>query len=236
VKSAVVRRCLWVILGRSVDRSRLEVFPGVWLDHRRAVFIEEHGILAVADLHLGYAWAHRYNGQLLPLTKGDLLIERLQELCSSFQPQVIALLGDVIHEAVPVQEVARDVHQLLDLLSSVGLVRIVFGNHDKRLRSLLKGGFASDAGSNLRAGRFILTHGNENCAAAAEELVVMGHEHPAISLGDGVAAAKFPCFLVSKQLIVLPAFSLWASGTNIRSYPLMSHLARAASFSQAVAV
>jgi len=41
----------------------------------------------------------------------------------------------------------------------------------------------------------------------------MGHEHPAISVGDGVTTSvKCPCFLISRRVIVLPAFSLWAAG------------------------
>ena len=50
------------------------------------------------------------------------------------------------------------------------------------------------------------------------EWLIVGHEHPAISLGDGVAShMKCPCFLVGENVLMLPAFSCWAAGTNIHS-------------------
>jgi metallophosphoesterase superfamily enzyme len=67
--------------------------------------------------------------------------------------------------------------------------------------------------------------------------IVMGHEHPAISIGDGVTTSqKCPCFLVSDTVIVLPAFSRWAAGTDIHAHPFMSETARAAKFTRAIAI
>src|SRR6476469_1055836 len=98
-----------------MDRSRLEIIPGVWLDHRRAVFFEELQLLAVADLHLGYAWAHRYNGQMLPFGAGDRLTERLLDLCGFYRPQRLVVLGDIVHQTVPVSEVADELQTLLSV-------------------------------------------------------------------------------------------------------------------------
>ncbi|MCC6233574.1 MAG: hypothetical protein IT580_13070, partial [Verrucomicrobiales bacterium] len=42
--------------------GRMEVTPGVWLDARRAVWLEGHRALLVADVHLGYVWAERQRG------------------------------------------------------------------------------------------------------------------------------------------------------------------------------
>jgi metallophosphoesterase superfamily enzyme len=64
----------------------------------------------------------------------------------------------------------------------------------------------------------------------------MGHEHPAISLSEGVASIKCPCFLVSENVIVLPAFSSWAAGGDVRSGRFLSPVAQAARFTQAVAI
>src|ERR1041384_2514433 len=99
-----------------MDNSRLEILPKVWLDYRRAIFLEVPRLLAVADLHLGYAWAQRFNGQMLPLGGGDRLIERLTELCSVYKPDLLVLLGDIVHEAVPVTEILDEFHLLLKSL------------------------------------------------------------------------------------------------------------------------
>ena len=95
-----------------MDKSRLEIRPKVWLDYRRAIFLEEHSVLAVADLHLGYAWAHRFHGQMLPLGGGDQLRERLTELCAYYKPRQFAFLGDIVHQAVPVAEIVAEANLL----------------------------------------------------------------------------------------------------------------------------
>jgi metallophosphoesterase superfamily enzyme len=64
----------------------------------------------------------------------------------------------------------------------------------------------------------------------------MGHEHPSISLGDGIRSAKFPCFMVSKTVLLLPAFSLWAAGADVRAHDFLSPLAQNARFSRAIAI
>ncbi|MBI2207881.1 metallophosphoesterase [Candidatus Woesearchaeota archaeon] len=49
--------------------------------------------------------------------------------------------------------------------------------------------------------------------------IIIGHEHPAVSIKDGPRAELFKCFLVGKwkgkNLIVVPAFNLVTEGTDI---------------------
>jgi hypothetical protein len=87
-------------------------------------------------------------------------------------------------------------------------------------------------------GRNLLVHGDKAAGGNQRGLrVIMGHEHPAITIGDGVTTSqKCPCFLVSESVIILPAFSSWAAGTNIHAYEFMSETARAAKFTQAIAI
>jgi hypothetical protein len=124
-----------------MEKSRLEIFSKVWLDFRRAIYLEEEGLLAVADLHLGYAWAHRYAGQMLPLVSGDCLEERLSDLCGCYRPRVVAVLGDIVHRAVPVAEVKTELLGLLRTLTAVCDTRLVLGNHDRQLRRFRPAGF-----------------------------------------------------------------------------------------------
>src|SRR5438105_3999820 len=96
-----------------MDKSRREVMPGVWLDCRRAVFLEKERALAVADLHLGYVWAHRFNGQMLPLHRADFPGERIGDLIKSYNPERVVLLGDILHQAVPIKAVEGIFSELL---------------------------------------------------------------------------------------------------------------------------
>lgn len=219
-----------------MHKSQLEVSPKVWVDYRRAVFLEDEGILAVADLHLGYAWAHRFNGQMLPVHPTDRLSDRLQELCSFYKPRVIALLGDIVHQAVPVSAVSKEYNELIGDLAARCSVKLILGNHDRELESLGAENNGAEFHRSIRAGNYLLLHGNEAANTAADTLILMGHEHPAISLGDGVKSAKFPCFLVGERVLVLPAFSTWVAGTTVGSHPFMSAIARNARFKMAVAI
>ena len=58
--------------------------------------------------------------------------------------------------------------------------------------------------------------------------IIMGHEHPAVSIKDGSRAETFKCFLLGKwkrkNLIVLPSFNLVTEGTDILKEKLLSPL------------
>jgi putative SbcD/Mre11-related phosphoesterase len=222
-----------------MDRSRYEAKPGVWLDCRRAVFLEKENTLAVADLHLGYTWAHRFNGQMLPLHKADFLQERIADLLQSYKPTRVVLLGDILHQAVPITAVEKDFTELVHLITGSASLTLIRGNHDKKLAAFIKNcRLPVQVEPHASSGDVLFIHGDTTPESIEQfKLILMGHEHPAISLGDGVStSAKFPCFLLSDGLIVLPAFCFYSSGTAFRSYPFMSAIARQATFTRSVAI
>jgi putative SbcD/Mre11-related phosphoesterase len=219
-----------------MDKSRLEVSPGVWLDYRRAAYLEADRILAVADLHLGYAWAHRFRGQLMPLRSEEDLLTRLSDLCGFYKPAHLAILGDIVHQAVPVSEVVRELTDLFNGLREICGLKLILGNHDRKLQKLAEGIAGLEFLPSFETTEFFLTHGNAPVASVGRKRIIMGHEHPSISLGDGIRSAKFPCFMHGKAILLLPAFSLWAAGSDIRAHSFLSETARNARFDQAVAI
>ena len=187
-----------------MDKSRLQIEPGIWLDARRAIWFEEFSILAVADLHIGYNWAHRHGGQMLPVHQADDTIERLKNLCDFYKPAEVLLLGDIVHRALPLPQIEAQLRQLLGEFTGV---RLILGNHDRFLEKLISAPLQTE----YVRGHYVFVHGHQ--PMERPERVIMGHEHPAISVGDGVATSvKCPCFLIGRNTIVLPAFSLWAAG------------------------
>lgn len=219
-----------------MDKSRLEIKQGVWLDHRRAAYLEAEGILCVSDLHLGYAWAHRYHGQLMPLHGEENLLARLSDLCAFYKPGHLAILGDIVHHAVPVAEITCELKELFTGLRKICGLKLILGNHDLHLKKLASTFGEHDFLESYETENFLLTHGNTSGDGVVNKFVLMGHEHPSISLGDGIRSSKFPCFLVGRTVLLLPAFSLWAAGTDIRAHSFMSHRAQSARFDQAVAI
>jgi hypothetical protein len=141
---------------------------------------------------------------------------------------------------VPVPALREQLGSLASRLASVN-IRWIAGNHDLRLAALLEecGLRGIVLERDLVIGPHLMTHGDD--AHTLERLgagrLIMGHEHPAIHLGDGVATSvKCPCFLVGKRVMVLPAFSQWAAGGNVRSGRYMSAIAQEERFTHAFAI
>lgn len=219
------------------EMVQLSITPDLVLDSRRAAWFPNERVLSVADLHLGYAWAHRLSGQLMPITPTTDTLARLQELQRDYEPREIVVLGDIVHRAMALGELEKELRDLFNGLSPRSQLTFLAGNHDRDLQKVLKQWLLPiELRSSVEVGRNLLVHGDVANAAPAQR-IVMGHEHPAISIGDGVTTSqKCPCFLVSDSVVVMPAFSRWAAGTNVRTYPLMSEIARSAKFTRAIAI
>lgn len=225
----------------------MEPFPGVWLDARKAIWLPGTRTLAVADLHLGYAWAHRHGGQLMPISAVEDTIPRLAALVEEFAPRELLLLGDIVHRAVPVPALEKDLGRLKDEIGSRTKLLWIAGNHDRDLAVLLaRAGLETDLHSRHQLGSYIFVHGDAPLEAAQEDLraartcrglVFCGHEHPAITISDRVTTTlKCPCFLLAPELIVLPAFSPWAAGSNVRQRDFLSAYLQANPPQRAVAI
>ena len=218
------------------------------LDARHVLWLPEERTLVAADLHLGYVWAHRHAGQMLPITAPDDTIDRLSALAAEYRAAQVVLLGEIVHRAIPVPALREQLESIAVRLASV-TIRWIAGNHDGHLKSLLRecGLSGVRLESELILGPHILTHGAEGDSAAAARSMarlgsgagrlIMGHEHPAIHLHDRVTTSlKCPCFLASPRVLILPAFSRWSAGSNIRAAPFLSAFARDAAFSHAYAI
>lgn len=221
-----------------MNHGRLNLAPGMIADARRALWMEHEQVLVVADLHLGYAWAQRHGGQLLPLSARDETLSTLAALQLDYRPQTIVLLGDIVQRAVPVPELTSLLNELVAELSRHSRLVLVRGNHDLQLDRLLDRAKANvELVRQFQAGKGVLVHGDCEVEGPCEGLIVMGHEHPAIRLNDGVATSlKCPCFLVSERALVLPAFSPWAAGSPVGDGGFMSPIAQHARFTRAVAI
>ncbi|HEY1170979.1 MAG TPA: metallophosphoesterase [Verrucomicrobiae bacterium] len=219
----------------------LPLSPSITADSRRALWLPEHKLLAVADLHLGYVWAHRSRGQLLPVSREEDTVERLLELQEDYQPERVVILGDIVHGTVSLPEVRTELDRLINELSQRSQLTLLLGNHDHLLeRNLTSLPTSVSVQRKLQVGKFLLLHGDDSRAVDGTDeslTLIMGHEHPTLSLGDGVTSeARCPCFLFSDRAVVLPAFSYWANGCTVGKQPFLSPLLEGISFTHACAI
>ncbi|QYM80130.1 metallophosphoesterase [Horticoccus luteus] len=180
---------------------RLEILPGLWLDARRALWFAAQRLLVVADLHWGYAAAHRATGNLLPLWGDDEIAARLNHLVADYAPAEMLWLGDSLH-ALPGRAAAEDF-----LRTTSTPITILSGNHD------VKWPRAADA-TLVRAGLFF-HHGDRPVPPlTAGTIEIIGHHHPALLWRDYTGTRlKLPALIASPSRLILPAFSPWAAGT-----------------------
>jgi putative SbcD/Mre11-related phosphoesterase len=221
---------------------------GIVLDSRRAAVFPASATLVVADLHLGYAWAKRARGALLPVSVPDDTTDRLATLQLAHGAKRIVVLGDVIHEAVAVPVLERLLQDFCARLSPGSELVFCLGNHDRGLDKLLREWkLPVTSHREFKLGSCGLLHGDASPSTESDEndfqldpptgpRRIIGHEHPSIALDDGVTSrVKCPAFLVAEDLLVLPAFSTWAAGCEVGRQPFLGPLARAAKFRTAYA-
>lgn len=184
-------------------RLKSEVLPGVWIDARRALFIEAMRLLVVADIHWGYSESHRVAGNLVPMW-GDQEIDRaLSALVSDYAPQEMIWLGDSLH-AVTGRSSAE---AFLARMARNGLtVHAIAGNHDRR--------WTVPTARTLQRGRYFFHHGDTTPdALPADAVEIVGHFHPAVGWYDGAGTRlRIPGLVTSDRRLILPAFSPWAAG------------------------
>ncbi len=114
-----------------------QLSPDIHLDARRAVWFPKASILAVADLHLGYAWGERQRGFLLPLAAADDPLGRLRALQREYEPAHIVCLGDILHRALPLPSIQEELVQFVEELGTRSTLIFIKGNHDRDLEKLL---------------------------------------------------------------------------------------------------
>ncbi|HDI73414.1 MAG TPA: metallophosphoesterase [Candidatus Korarchaeota archaeon] len=181
-------------------------------------------ILVVADLHLGYEDALRERGVELPYEQYPWIKKEILRYLDEYNPEIVVLNGDIKHEfGGALSQEWREVLDLLRTLKSRGIkIEVVRGNHDNYLIPILLREGIEIKDPYLVIDGIMFFHGHKDLLAVPEgvELIVMGHEHPAIALMDDLGGShRFKAFLEGKyldiRLLVIPALSPLAPGTDI---------------------
>lgn len=194
--------------------NMVEAIPGVFLLRERALWMPDTSVLVVADIHLGYE-SDLFDEPFYPRMQFEDVAKRMKVLIRRYSPENVIIDGDLKHEfsSMPYGEF-RDAEDFLDLLGERRIV-LVRGNHDNFIAGYLRKRGVEVVNS-LELGRFFFVHGHKDAKIPENKVVIMGHEHPVITVNDEVGArAVFPCFFVGERLILLPAFSKISGGTDI---------------------
>lgn len=203
--------------------DEIKVLPGVYATADHALYLEGRRALVVADLHLGYEGALQQQGVSLPRFQKKHILSRLGNLLERYSPDIIVVDGDFKHEfSRNLNEEWREVLEVLDYLGERTEAVMVRGNHDNYLKTILSRR-GLELHSSYPLGEYTVAHGHEPLQAPGP--MILGHEHPSMRLRDEVGAmVSLPCFVVSPRVIVLPAFSPLAYGSDVLRGPYLSPL------------
>lgn len=193
--------------------------------------LKKYNILVIGDVHIGYEEALNKQGILIPRFQFKDTINRLEKAIKNKRFNSIILLGDVKHEFGTISETEwRNTLQFLDTLSSyTKKIILIKGNHDKILEPIADKRNL-EVKNNVKLKDIFLLHGHiipeENKDFKDSKIIIIGHEHPAISITDKLKTEIYKCFIKgkykSKVLIVVPSFNLVTEGTDISKEELTS--------------
>jgi uncharacterized protein len=218
--------------------SDVEIFPGLDISNDRCAIMRKEGIVIIADLHLGYESVLEDSGLHLPRMQNETMREGIERIVERYSPSKFVVLGDVKHEfSRNLPQEWGEVQRLLSYMQEGRELVVVRGNHDNYLASIsAKMGVVMV--NEYRVGGIAFVHGHMDTDLRP---LVIGHEHPSVRLFDNIGAfVKMPCFvhMPSERILVLPAFSPLASGTDftgLTSAEALSPILKRSDLSDAVA-
>jgi uncharacterized protein len=211
----------------------MEILPGIEIEGL-SLHLKKDKALIISDLHIGLEESLNREGILVPRFQLKALLPGLEAIIGTTHPSRIIINGDLKHEFGTISDQEwRDTLKVLDLLAGRAQELILIrGNHDTILGPLA-GKRGLSVVSSLRLGGTLIIHGH---AIPPEEdlegvdTIIIGHEHPAVSIRDGIRSELFKCFLRgkyrSRDIIVMPSMSTVTEGTDILKEELLSPFLR----------
>ena len=210
----------------------IEALPGIETADL-ALYLKKENIMVIGDVHLGYEEAMVKRGVFMPrfqfkdtiarLEKIFLLLHDLFNKNINQKLEAIVVNGDLKHDFGTISDQEwREILKFIDfLLEHTKQVILVKGNHDVKLAPIArKRGIV--VVENIAINDKFICHGHEVPDSSEFEnskVVIVGNEHPAVSLRDGARSELYKCFIVgkwkSKKMIVMPSFNQITIGTDI---------------------
>ena len=177
-------------------------------DPAGALYWPEHGLLAVADLHLEKASSFAERGVLLPPYDTAATIARLARLVAHYVPRLVVALGDSFHDRRGPSRLTTPDRESLSALQRGRDWIWIAGNHDPDPAEGIGGQFVPS----LTLGSLTFRHEPEPGATGE----IAGHLHPMARVARRGRAVSRRCFACDGQRAVMPAFGAYAGGLNVR--------------------
>ncbi|MBD3313877.1 phosphoesterase [Candidatus Woesearchaeota archaeon] len=179
--------------------------------------------LIIGDLHIGYEEALNKQGVMVPRFQFRDILKRMTAILRKAKPDIVVLNGDIKHEFGTISEQEwRETLKIIDLiLKYAKKLVLVRGNHDTILGPIAKKRHVEIVDTyQIDDGMIVVLHGHKEVKLPKNtKTIIIGHDHPAVSLREGPRVEVFKCFLKGeykkKELIVMPSFNLVTEGSDM---------------------
>jgi putative SbcD/Mre11-related phosphoesterase len=192
------------------------------------LYVKKEKILILADTHMGYEESLNKQGVLIPRFGFKETIKRLEGIFKKVgKVDKIIINGDIKHEFGTISE--QEWRHALQLLNFLGRkcneIILIKGNHDTTLGPIAEKRKVKIVDS-YKIKDILVIHGHKVPELKGVKKIIIGHEHPAVNIREGVRVELFKCFLKGKfqrkTLIVQPSFNLVTEGTDVLKSKLLS--------------
>ena len=202
------------------------------------LYLRDENVLIVSDLQLGREEIMNRQGVFVPRFNYTEIKKRFEGIFNGLRKKGvkeidrIIINGDFKHEFGRILE--QEWGEVIDIITllqkNCRKLVLVKGNHDKALEPIAKWKEVEFVDYVfMEKEKILVVHGDS--LSFKEQLkkaqnIVIGHEHPAVTIREGVKAETFKCFLKGKwkgkTLVVLPSMNSMSIGNDITKNELLS--------------
>ena len=173
------------------------------------LYLPDHKLLVVSDLHLEKGAAFARRGMMLPPYDTLATLRLLEALIARHDPRVVISLGDNFHDRRGSREIPEMFRAVIREQARGREWIWVNGNHDPDGVHDLPGISVDE----LAYGGLVFRHEPTLEAPAGE---VAGHLHPSATVRRREKAVRRPCFATDGARLVMPSFGVTTGGLDLR--------------------
>jgi uncharacterized protein len=192
-----------------------------------SLYFPRQGILAISDIHLGLEEIIIKQGMMIPKNQFRDASLKIEKLLKKLRPKKVILCGDIKHEFGTISKSEwKETLDMIDLITKYSKLILIKGNHDAILGPIARKKNVEIVEKFIEE-NLLFVHGDKLINIPKKiQTIIIGHEHPAITLEHEGRVEKYKCFLFGKykrkDLIVIPSFNFVTEGTNILEEQLLS--------------
>lgn len=196
-----------------VDFARNRIILDAW----GTLFWPAYDLLVFSDLHFEKGSFLSQFANPLPRLDTQKTLNNMQNVLTLYQPTCVICLGDSFHDGNAISRMdSCNIDELNNMVNSVLNWQWVLGNHDPEIPEQIAG----QSIINLMVNNLLLVHEPEEKFKEMQderpiEAQIIGHFHPKMQVKKMGHTMSGKCFVVGKEMLLMPAFGHYTGGLSI---------------------